>query len=69
MRRCSGRRRFTFSRNQRIDPSQPTRSANTVAGMSGVWRSNSFTRSSTGVNDVAVGVRPYFGGESDPNAA
>ena len=33
--RCSGRSRFTFSRNHRIDPVHPTRSASTVAGMSG----------------------------------
>lgn len=34
LRRCPGRSRFTFSRNQRIDPVQPTRSPSTVAGMS-----------------------------------
>jgi N-acetyl-gamma-glutamylphosphate reductase len=33
--RRSRRSRLTFSLNQRIDPSQPTRSASTVAGMSG----------------------------------
>ena len=33
--RCSGRSRFTFSLNHRIDPAQPTRSASTVAGISG----------------------------------
>ena len=34
--RCSGRSRRTLSRNHEIDPVQPTRSAITVAGMSGV---------------------------------
>ena len=34
--RCSGRSRRTLSRNQVIDPVHPTRSAITVAGMSGV---------------------------------
>ena len=34
--RCSGRSRRTLSRNHVIDPVQPTRSAITVAGMSGV---------------------------------
>jgi hypothetical protein len=34
--RCSGRSRLTLSRNQRIEPVQPTRSPSTVAGMSGV---------------------------------
>ena len=33
--RCSGRSRRTLSRNHVIDPVQPTRSAITVAGMSG----------------------------------
>ena len=33
---CCGRSRRTVSRNQVIDPVQPTRSASTVAGMSGV---------------------------------
>jgi hypothetical protein len=34
--RTCGRNCLTLSRNQRIEPSQPTRSASTVAGMSGV---------------------------------
>ena len=34
--RCSGRSRRTLSLNHRIEPVQPTRSASTVAGMSGV---------------------------------
>lgn len=33
---CSAYNRFTLSRNQRIGPVQPTYSATTVAGMSGV---------------------------------
>ena len=34
--RCSGRNRFTFWLNHRSDPLHSTRSASTVAGMSGV---------------------------------
>ena len=61
--RCSGRRpRFTLSRNHRIDPVHPTRSASTVAGMSGVSASSARTRGSNSVNDVGAGVRSYFGG-------
>jgi len=44
-------------------PVQRARSARTVAGISGVWRSSSLTRASNGVNDVSVAVRSYFGGE------
>jgi hypothetical protein len=55
--RCSGRSRFTFSLNQRIDPVQPTRSASTVAGMSGVCSSSARTRGSNTTNDVGCGVR------------
>lgn len=69
MRRCSGRNPFTSSRNQRIEPVHPTRSASTVAGISGVSRKSSFTRASNGVSDVTVAVRSYLGGESDANAA
>jgi len=65
---CSARRRFTLSRNQRIEPSQPTRSATTVAGMSGVSASSRRTRGSNGVNDVGAGRRSYFGGASDVTA-
>ncbi len=50
--RCSDRTRFTLSRNHRIDPVHPTRSATTVAGMSGVSANNCRTRTSYGVNDV-----------------
>ncbi len=43
MGRCSGRNRFTLSLNHRIDPIHSTRSANTVAGMSGVCSSSART--------------------------
>lgn len=63
--RCSGRSRFTLSRNQRarggrrprgrparrIDPAQPARSASTVAGISGVCSNNARTRGSKTVNE------------------
>jgi hypothetical protein len=48
-----------------IDPSQPTRSAITVAGMSGVSANNARTRGSNTVKDVSAARRSYFGGESD----
>jgi hypothetical protein len=65
-RRSSGRSRATFSRNHDGEPDQPTRSAITVAGMSGNSASNVDTRSSNGVNDVAsTGRREYFGGSLD----
>jgi hypothetical protein len=63
--RCSGRSRFTLSRNQRIDPVQPIRSANTVAGMSGTSASRARTRGSNTANDVGPDLRSYFGGASD----
>ena len=52
-RRCSGRSRRTLSRNHVIDPSQPTRSASTVAGISGCSSSSARTRASNGENDVS----------------
>ena len=67
LRNC-GRNRATFSRNQEIDPSQPTRSAITVAGISGNSASNSRTRGSNGENDVVTGLRSYFGGASEATA-
>lgn len=51
-----------------IDPVQPTRSAITVAGMSGVAASNCRTAGSNGVNAVGAGRRSYFGGDSEPTA-
>ena len=52
-----------------VDPDQPTRSASTVAGISGNSASNARTRSSNGVNDVAsTGARSYFGGSVDATA-
>ncbi len=66
--RCSGRSRRTLSRNHVIDPVQPTRSAITVAGMSGVLASSCRTSGSNGVNDVDTAARSYFGGRSEANA-
>lgn len=51
-RRRSGRRRATFSRNHDDGPDQPTRSASTVASISGNSPSKARSRSSNGVNDV-----------------
>lgn len=66
--RWSGRRRRTLSRNHVIVPVQPTRSAITVAGMSGVSLSSWRTAGSNDVNDVDTAGRSYFGGRSDANA-
>ena len=66
--RCSGRNRRTLSRNHVIDPVQPTRSAITVAGMSGVVASSCRTNGSNGVNDVGTAGRSYFGGRSEATA-
>ena len=66
--RCSGRSRRTLSRNHVIDPVQPTRSAITVAGMSGVAIRSCRTSGSNGVNDVGTAGRSYFGGRSEANA-
>ena len=66
--RYSGRSRRTLSRNHVIDPVQPTRSAITVAGMSGCSSRIARTRGSNGVNDVGTGARSYFGGRSEANA-
>ena len=63
--RCSGRNRFTFSLNHRIEPAHPTRSATTVAGMSGVCSSSARTRGSNTANDVGPGDRSYLGGASE----
>ena len=51
-----------------IDPVHPTRSASTVAGMSGISASNARTRGSNGVNDVGPGDRSYLGGASEATA-
>lgn len=67
-RRCSCRRRLTFSRNQVIDPCHSTLSAITVAGISGSPSSSARTRASNGVNDVGAGFRSYLGGPSDATA-
>ena len=61
-------RRRTLSRNQVIDPVQPTRSAITVAGISGVSRSNCRTRGSNGVNEVGTPCRSYLGGAVEATA-
>jgi hypothetical protein len=65
----AGRRsRATFSRNHDTDPPQPTRSAITVAGISGNSASSAATRGSNGENDVAASSRSYFGGATDATA-
>ncbi|GAA1971523.1 hypothetical protein GCM10009776_37990 [Microbacterium deminutum] len=51
-----------------IDPDHSTRSAITVAGISGCSASNARTCGSNGVNDVGCGGLSYFGGRSDANA-
>jgi hypothetical protein len=51
-----------------IDPVQLTRSAITVAGMSGGSFNSCRTRSSNGVNDAGAAARSYFGGRSDATA-
>ena len=51
-----------------IDLVQPTRSAITVASMSGVPLSSCRTCGSNGVNDVDTVGRTYFGGPCDANA-
>ena len=67
-RRYSGRMLRTFSRNQDSDPTQPTRSANTTAGISGSSSNIARTRGSKGVNDVSFCRRSYFGGSGDETA-
>ena len=62
---CSGRNLATLSRNHRIDPSQPTRSANTVAGIDDVSVNSLRTSASNGVNDVGRGDRSYRGGPTE----
>lgn len=51
-----------------IDPVHPTRSAVTVAGMSGVAARSWRTIGSYGVNAVGPVARSYFGGPSDASA-
>ena len=67
-RRYCGRNRATFSRNHDGDPSQPTRSAITDAGISGNSASSAATRGPNGKNDVGTGLRSYFGGTADATA-
>lgn len=57
-----------MSRNHDDDPVQPTRSAITVAGMSGVSVNKPRTLASTVTNDVSAGARSYRGGASDLTA-
>jgi hypothetical protein len=59
---------LTLSRNHRIDPLQPTRSAITVAGMPRVSANKARTLLSNGVNDVADAARSYFGGPDEATA-
>jgi len=54
--------------NHKIDPSQPTRSAITVAGISGNSAKSARTRGSNAANDVVTGLRRYFGGAADATA-
>ena len=51
-----------------IDPDQSTRSAITVAGISGNSASSARTLLSNGENDVGAGLRSYLGGTSDETA-
>ena len=67
-RRCSGRSRRTLSRNHVIDPIQPTRSAITVAGISGCSERITRTFASNGANAVGTTARSYFGGRSEASA-
>ena len=68
-RRCSGRKRATFSRNHDDEPVQPTRSASTVAGIWGNSTNSARTRDSNAVNDVdTAGTRSYFGRSLDATA-
>lgn len=60
-----GRIRATLSRNHDDEPVQPTRSAITVAGMSGVSATRPRILASTAANDVGTDRRPYVGGPSD----
>jgi len=58
----------TFSRNHELDPVQPTRSAITVAGVSGCSANNPRIRGSNTANDDLTGVRTYLGGASELTA-
>jgi hypothetical protein len=51
-----------------IDPLQPTRSAITVAGISGCSARIARTRASNGVNAVGIGLRSYCGGRFEATA-
>lgn len=51
-----------------MDPLHPTRSAITVAGISGCCLSNCRTNGSNGANDVGTAGRSYFGGRDDATA-
>jgi hypothetical protein len=51
-----------------IEPDHSTRSAITVAGISGCSANNARTRASNGANDVTAGNRSYFGGDIDATA-
>ena len=64
----SGRTLETCLRNQDGDPSQPTRSARTEAGMDGVSSSKARTESATSSNFDEVATREYVGGVSEVNA-
>lgn len=58
----------TLARNKDAAPDQPTRSANTVAGIRGVPASNRRTSFSNTSNEDPAGLRSYFGAVSAANA-
>lgn len=57
-----------YTRNNDVDPVQPTRSANTVAGIRGVTTNKRRTSFSNASNDDPAGLRSYFGAVSAANA-
>jgi len=64
----STRSRATFLRNHDGEPNQPTRSANTEAGIAGNSASSCRTCASNGSNADGPLTREYFGGELDLTA-
>ena len=67
--RYAGRNSVTRDDSTRIEWVQPIRSAITVAGIVGYAFSNSRMRGSTPSTIEPAGLRSYFGGASDSNAA
>lgn len=58
----------TLARNNDVDPVQPTRSANTVAGIRGVTTSKRRTSFSNASKEDPAVLRSYFGAASAANA-